>query len=54
MHKTFSVGSLPILADIAEGLLWLGCDRAADAIYAAIEETEAQHERGEWAEVFGG
>jgi hypothetical protein len=54
MQQTFSAASWPALANIAEGLLWLGHDRAADAIYAAIEEAEAQAERDEWAEAFAG
>lgn len=54
MDKTFSAASLPALGSIAEGLLWLGYDYAADAIYSAIEEAEAAHERSEWAEVFAG
>ena len=56
MQKTFSATSRPVLAEIAEALLWLGYDRAADAIYAAIEdaEAEADAERSEWAEAFAG
>lgn len=40
------------LMTLADYLLALGADRAADAIYAAVELGEPAAPIGEWAEVF--
>lgn len=45
------------LAGVAELLLWIGWDRAADAIYAAIEDQTiipCDPTEGTWDEAFAG
>jgi len=54
MDKSISSASREALAEIAIALLWLGYDRAADAIYAVIEQAEAEEELRGWAEAFAG
>lgn len=39
------------LGAIAHGLLWLGFDRAADEIYAVIENATAEADGREWDDV---
>jgi len=46
-----------VLDGIADSLMWLGLDRAADAIYVAIEAdagAACDCSTGQWADVFAG
>lgn len=52
-----SAFDVKLLTGLADALLWAERDRAADAIYAAIEADEAActaSTAGEWNEVFQG
>lgn len=50
--NTFPARDVAFLTALADYLLALGADRAADAIYAAVEPIESAAPTGEWAEVF--
>lgn len=51
-NNTLPARDVAFLTALADYLLALGADRAADAIYAAVEPVEPAAPTGEWAEVF--
>ena len=51
-NNTLPARDVAFLTALADYLLALGADRAADAIYAAVEPGEPTEPTGEWAEVF--
>ena len=53
-NSTLPARDVTFLTALADFLACTGADRAADAIYAAIEPAEAVEPVNEWAEVFAG
>ena len=53
-NNTLPARDVAFLTALADYLLANGADRAADAIYSALEPFEPVEPTGEWAEVFAG